>query len=635
MANFLKRILLGKPIRTDALNEERLSDRQALAIFGADALSSTTYATEEILLVLVTIGTSALYFSLPITLGITALVLIVALSYREVVHAYPQGGGVYNVAKANLGELRSLLGAASLVIDYILTVAVSVAAGIAALTSAFPSLIPYRVPLGILAILTLMWMNLRGVRSSGRIVIVPAYFFIFAVLTMIGYGLIRYATGNLPVEPIQNGAATLVDTVTFFVLLRAFSAGCAALTGLEAISNGVKAFQSPEPQRASRTIQRLSLLLGVILLGITFLAFQTRVVPTADETVVSQIARTLLGDTPFYYLVQIGTLLILFLAGNTPYADFPRLAALLARDGYWPKRFSNLGPRLVFSQGIVALSAVAILLLAFSGGYVHTLIPLYAVGVFLGFSITQLGMIVHHKRNLTRKKPRNPLSSFKSLSINAIGFAATSVVFFVVLFSKFLDGAWILLPMLTFLLIIMTKIRSHYSQVDRALSPERALLISAPSQRILAVILVAKVDRRAIEGARVARGLHPAAVKALHIAFDAEAGEQVKRTWENFFPDIPIEIRINQFREVIPPVLDFLAEAGKSWTGKIVAVVPMLVLQQPFAEFLHNKTGTRILTAIREDPRSQVEIYEVPVKLKERRTSPRRDRRGATGSRRP
>ncbi|MCL5319178.1 MAG: APC family permease, partial [Thaumarchaeota archaeon] len=558
MRDLLRRFFLGKPLPTKALREERLTNQQALAVFGSDALSSTAYATEEILLVLVGLGALALSASLPIALAISSLVVIVALSYREVVQAYPQGGGVYNVAKANLGETSALLGASSLIIDYILTATVSIAAGVAALTSAFPVILPYRVPIGIVGIVLIMWMNLRGIRSSGRLFSYPTYFFIATMLLTIGYGFVRYLTGTLPTASTVSEVGEPLQALGLFILLRAFSAGCTALTGLEAISNGVKAFKSPESVGAAKTIWRLAALLIAFLLGITFLAYQTKIVPTPDETVVSQIARTLFNDNPLYYAFQIATFLILFMAANTPYADFPRLAAMQARDGYWPKQFSNLGSKLVFSQGILALSAVSILLLIVSGGYVHALIPLYAVGVFLGFSLTQLGMIVHNAKIILDKSGK-PHQNYRRLIINGVGFAATSIVFFIVLYSKFFDGAFLVLPMIALLFLAMKRVRNHYNKVDKALSISTTQFLDIPSQSILAVVLVSKLDRRAVEGARVARGLNPAKTCAFHVTCEKEEGDHLKTVWSVLFNDIPIEVRLDEFREIIPTILDYFA----------------------------------------------------------------------------
>lgn len=566
------------------------------------------------MLVLVGLGTLALSASLPIAVAISGLVIIVALSYREVVHAYPQGGGVYNVAKANLGETPALLGASSLIIDYILTATVSVAAGVAALTSAFPVLFPYRVPIGIAGIIMIMWMNLRGIRSSGRLFSYPTYFFIAIMLLTIFYGVVKFLAGTLPTASAVSEVGEPMQALGLFILLRAFSAGCTALTGLEAISNGVKVFKSPESVGAAKTIWRLAALLITILLGVTFLAYQTKIVPKLDETAVSQLARTLFSGNPLYYAFQVATFLILFMAANTPYADFPRLAAMQARDGYWPKQFSNLGSKLVFSQGILALSVVSILLLIASDGYVHALIPLYAVGVFLGFSLTQLGMIVHNAK-LIFDRSGDRRQNYRRLVINGIGFAATSIVFFIVLYSKFFEGAFLILPMIALLFLAMKRVRNHYNKVDKALSISTTQFLDIPSQSILAVVLVSKLDRRAVEGARVARGLNPARTCALHVTCEKDEGEHLKTVWSVLFNDIPIEVRLDEFREIIPTILDYFASVEKQWSGKIVAVVPMLVPQQPFREFLHNQTAKRIVEAIRRQSGSRVEIYEVPVRV--------------------
>ena len=432
------------------------------------------------------------------------------------------------------------------------------------------------------------------------------------MLITIVYGLLRFVTGTLPSTPVPAQSTTL-EAVGVFILLRAFSAGCTALTGLEAISDGVKAFKSPESAGAAKTILRLSVILIVILLGITFLAFQIGIVPRVDETVVSQMAKTLFGINPMYYAFQIGTFLILFLAANTPFADFPRLASIQARDGYLPRQFSNMGSKLVFSQGIISLSAVSILLLVASGGYVHSLIPIYAVGVFLCFSLTQLGMFVHHLKIIQNPGAHKP--SYKSLYTNGLGFVATTIVFIIVLYTKFFEGAYIILPMIGLIFFANKRIKNHYIRVDQALSISETQLFNNPNEDILAVILVSKLDRRAVEGARVAMGLNPMKTCALHVAFDKEEGDRLKTIWDALFYDIPLEVRVDEFREVIPPILEYFALMEQRWIGKIVAVVPMLVSQQPFTEFLHNQTATKIIEATRKDPRNSVEIYEVPVKV--------------------
>lgn len=608
----VKRIFLGKPLKTQAMAEERLNNFQALAIFGSDAISSSVYAGEEILLGLMVAGTVLLSASLPIALAISALVLIVALSYREIVHAYPQGGGVYNVAKTNLGEIPGLVGAASLIIDYILTVAVSVAAGVAAITSALPELFAYRVILGIGVILFLMWMNLRGVRSSGRLFSLPTYFFVAAMAVMIGVGLFRFLTGTLPVVSAETNMTNIVEPLGIlgiFILFRAFASGCAALTGIEAISNGIRAFKPPESRNAAKTLFRLAFLLISIFLGIMFLTYQAHVLPKSGDTVVSQIARLVFGETPFYFIVQIATFLILFLAANTPFADFPRVIALQARDGYYPKQFFTLGSKLVFSNGILVLSVISSLLLYIFQGNTHALIPLYAVGVFLGFSLSQLGMIFHWKAEGIRKHLR-------SILINTVGFAVTSIVFGIVLLSKFSHGAWILLPTIFLLIIVMKRIKGHYVTVEKALvikkgTPPPNIL----PKEIMMVVLVSTIDRRAVEAVRFVKSFHPGAIRAIHVAFEKQAGEELKEQWQKLFPNIPIQIYLNELRETIPTILEYFAMLEERWKGKVIAVVPMIIPANRIVEYLHNQAARKIIEAIREDSRNNAEILEVPIKL--------------------
>ncbi len=604
----IKHILLGQPLATKALEEERLNNFQALAIFGSDAISSATYATEEILLGLTIAGTVLFSSSLPIALAISSLIIIVALSYKEILHAYPQGGGVYNVAKKNLGELAGLTGASSLVTDYILTVAVSITAGVAAITSALPQLFPYRIILGIGVIMFLTWMNLRGVRSAGKIFSWPTYFFIASMLIMLATGLFRFFNGTLPVVSPKEIIAGPVGLLGIIMILRAFSSGCAALTGIEAISNGIRVFKSPESKNASKTLFRLSFLLILIFLGITFLAYQMQVAPIKEETVVSQIARMLFGKTFFYFVFQMATFLILFLAANTAYADFPRVVALLAGDGYLPRQFFVLGSRLVFSRGIITLSVISSFLIFAFGGSVHSLIPLYAVGVFLGFSLSQLGMLFHWKTEGAEKH-------IKSIIINATGFVVTSIVFVVVFLSKLLYGAWILLPTIFLFILVMKKINHHYVKTNEALKIEMVEPQKTSLEKIIMVILVSKIDRRSIEATRFAETFHPAEIKALHIAFDKQAGQKLKKEWKEIFPNIPIEVYVDEFRETIIYILEYFTALEKKREGQIVAVIPMMITVNSVAEYLHNQIARKIVAAIREDDRNNVKILEAPIKI--------------------
>ena len=386
----LKRLLVGLPLKTKQAVHERLSKRLALAVFASDPLSSVAYATEEILLVLVLAGSAAVVWSVPISLTIILLLTILTMSYRQIIFEYPEGGGAYTVAKSNLGELPGLAAAAALMIDYVLTVAVSVAAGIAAITSAVPALFPHREALGLLTIVLIIIVNLRGVRESGRIFATPTYLFIGTILLMLGVGLAQILTGqSVRAAP---GPAPAVEGLTLFLLLRAFSSGCTALTGVETISNGVAAFKRPESKNAAMTMAGMAAILGTMFLGISALAYHFGILPKEDETVVSQIARAIFGEGPLYYLVQATTMLILVLAANSAFAGFPRLASILARDSYMPHQMALLGDRLVFSNGIVILGLFSCGLIILFHGNTHALIPLYAVGVFLSFTLSQAGM---------------------------------------------------------------------------------------------------------------------------------------------------------------------------------------------------------------------------------------------------
>src|SRR4029079_7358397 len=383
----LKRWLVGNPLKTSQAAHQRLSKVVALAVFSSDALSSVAYATEEILLVLILAGAAAVSFVLPISLAIVLLLVILTVSYRQIIHAYPEGGGAYIVAKSNLGPWAGLVAAAALIIDYVLTVAVSTAAGIAAVTSAIPSLFPHREALCLIAIVMVVVVNLRGVRESGRVFAVPTYLFIGSILLMIGTGLMKLSLGTSPTTQDIALSTAGVEGITLFLILRAFSSGCTALTGIEVISNGVSAFKKPEPHNAAVTMLGMAMILGVLFVGTSVLALQYGVLPKEDETIVSQIARLTFGEGPMYFFIQAATMAILVLAANSAFAGFPRLASLLARDGYMPHQMSEMGDRLVFSNGIIILGAFSgFLILAFRVE-THALIPLYAVGVFLSFTL--------------------------------------------------------------------------------------------------------------------------------------------------------------------------------------------------------------------------------------------------------
>ncbi|MGB4996548.1 MAG: APC family permease, partial [Nitrospira sp.] len=415
----LKRWLVGLPLKTKEAAHERLSKRLALAVFSSDALSSVAYATEEILLVLTLAGAAMVGYSIPLSLSIIGLLIILTMSYRQIIFEYPEGGGAYIVGKSNLGEWPGLVAAAALMIDYVLTVAVSVAAGMAALISAVPALLPHREALCVAAILLVTVVNLRGVRESGQFFAVPTYIFIATIAAMLGVGALQILFGHAArVEPLPSMAPT--EPLTLFLLLRAFSSGCTALTGVEVISNGVSAFKKPEPKNAAFTMIGMAAILGTMFIGISAMAYYFGIVPKGDETVVSQIARATFGTGPLYFLVQASTMVILILAANSSFNGFPRLASILARDSYMPHQMSMMGDRLVFSNGVIILGVFSCLLIVLFNGDTHALIPLYAVGVFLSFTISQAGMV---KRWLVKKGPHWE----KKLLVNGIGAVTTAI----------------------------------------------------------------------------------------------------------------------------------------------------------------------------------------------------------------
>ncbi|MDH5320529.1 MAG: APC family permease, partial [Nitrospira sp.] len=460
----LKRWLVGDPLKTAQARHERLSKTIALAIFSSNAISSVAYATEEILLVLVLAGTAAIAWSIPVSLAILFLVLVLTISYRQIIYEYPEGGGAYIVARSNLGDRPALVAAAALMIDYVLTVAVSVAAGIAALTSAIPSLFIHREALGLVAILFIIMVNLRGVRESGKFFAIPTYFAIGGLGFLVILGTIRSLSSSGEPPPVIDHIET--EAFTMFLVLRAFAAGCAAVTGMEVISNGVKAFRQPEPKNAATTMVWMSIILASLFTGISWMAYHYGIVPKPDETVVSQLARLTFGTSPVYYAVQIGTMALLVLAANSAFAGFPHLASILARDGFMPHQMSTFGDRLVFSNGIIILGFFACLLLILFQGETHALIPLYAIGVFVSFTLSQVGMV---KRWLVKRGPHWQAK----LIINGAGALTTGIATIIIASTKFMQGAWIVFLLVAVLLFMFQGIRSHYRAVTEQIALDR------------------------------------------------------------------------------------------------------------------------------------------------------------------
>jgi amino acid transporter len=547
------------------------------------------YATEEILLVLILAGAAAVSFSIPISLAIVLLLIILTVSYRQIIYSYPEGGGAYIVAKSNIGPWAGLIAAAALIIDYVLTVAVSTAAGIAAVTSAFPALFPHREALCLMTIVMVAVMNLRGVRESGRIFAIPTYLFIGSFLIMIGAGLVQLYSGQSPtVGPPSAKAA--VEGISMFLILRAFSSGCTALTGIEVISNGVSAFKKPEPHNAAVTMLGMAAILGALFVGTSVLALQNGVMPKEDETVVSQIARLTFGEGAMYFFIQAATMAILVLAANSAFAGFPRLASLLARDGYMPHQMAEMGDRLVFSNGIIILGAFsAFLILAFRGD-THALIPLYAVGVFLSFTLSQAGMV---RRWLIQKGPHWR----KKLVVNGIGALATATATVIIASTKFIHGAWIVIILLPVLMMMFRAIHSHYVTVIQEIALTRDTRPPRPGRNfvIIPIGAVNKAVIRAVDYARSRGG----DVRAVLVDVNPEETALVEMKWAQWGCGVPLIVIPSPYRSVLGSLMDYIEEhLEKDPECWITVVLPEILPAQWWQNVLHGQRALLLKGAL-------------------------------------
>lgn len=602
----MKRWLVGDPLKTAQAAHERLSKRLALAVFSSDALSSVAYATEEILLVLILAGTAAVSWSIPVSLSIILLLAILTASYRQIIFEYPEGGGAYIVAKSNLGEWPGLTAAAALMIDYILTVAVSVAAGIAALTSAFPVLFPHREAICLIAILTVLVVNLRGVRESGRVFAVPTYLFIGAILVMILTGLSQILLGKASASTgLTPNTGGPVEGLTVFLILRAFASGCTALTGVEVISNGVSAFKKPEPKNAALTMLGMAAILGLLFIGISTLAYQFGILAKADETVVSQIARATFGEGVMYYLIQASTMLILILAANSAFAGFPRLASILARDGFMPHQMAVMGDRLVFSNGVIILGVFSCLLIVLFQGDTHALIPLYAVGVFLSFTLSQAGMV---KRWLSKKGPHWR----KKLAVNGVGAVTTAVATIIIASTKFIHGAWIVIVLIPFLIMLFRSIRSHYTAVAEQVALSRDARPPRPRRNIV-VIPISGVNRAVVRAVDYARS-HGGEVKAILIDVDKEETALVEIKWAQWGCGVPLIVLPSPYRSILGSLLDYIEEQRQKdpecW---ITVVIPEILPARWWQNILHNQRALMLKASLLFKDR--VVLTDVPFHL--------------------
>lgn len=585
-----KRLLLGSPIPSTLEKHERLGRTTGLALFASDALSSSAYATEEILLILVLAGSGAARVSVPISFGIALLIAIVVSSYRQTIRAYPGGGGAYIVTRENLGRYPSLVAAASLLTDYVLTVSVSVAAGVAAITSAFPTLYPYRVWLCVAGVSGIAVANLRGVRESGRLFAVPTYTFVGAYLTMVGWGMVQWMWGGVAPGAPGVSAHPSTQELTVFLALRAFASGCVALTGIEAVSDGVPAFRPPEARNARQVLVMLGLILIVLFVGITFLANAFGLEPVEGETINSKLARRVFGENPFYYFVQVMTTIILVLAANTSFSDFPRLAFFLARDRFLPRQFANRGDRLAFSNGIIILALLSAILLVLFRGDTHALIPLYAVGVFVSFTLSQASMVRYWLRVRT---PRWPVRA----ALNGTGAAATGLVMFIIATTKFVHGAWVVILLIPCLIAMFLAIRRHYEEVAVQLSIEGVEPTVPPIVHIV-LVLIGDVHRGILPALRYARALSPSA-RAVYVELDPDFTRRLEDRWGKWASGIPLVVLRSPYRSVVRALVEYLGHLQETVPDLVITIIlPEFVPARWWQHLLHNQTALLIKGAL-------------------------------------
>ncbi|MHB8644629.1 MAG: APC family permease [Thermomicrobiales bacterium] len=598
MMTGIKRALIGRPIASEHAIHERLTKVKALAVLSSDALSSVAYATEQTLGILVLAGAAAFGYVLPISLAIVVLLAIVAISYRQTIYAYPSGGGSYIVAKDNLGTLPGLVAAGSLLIDYVLTVSVSISAGVLALVSAFPSLAGYVVPLGVAFIVLIMIGNLRGVRESGTIFAIPTYLFVFGTLALIAVGLIRVFTGDPAATSTPRDAIHATEGIGLFLILRAFTSGCTALTGVEAISNGIPAFKKPESKNAATTLIVMVTLLATMFMGISFLAHRYGITPRDNDSVISQIAEHVFGGrNAAYFVIQLATTLILVLAANTSYADFPRLGSILARDGFLPKQFQFRGDRLAFTTGIIALTVLSSLLYVVFGGQTDRLIPLYAVGVFVSFTLSQAGMVRHWMRE--------PGNHTRNMLINGIGAVATGIVAILFAYTKFLYGAWLVIIIIPIIVLLCLGIARHYRQAadEVRLTNETPPLKSGEQ---VVVVPVSDINKVTLNALAYARSLSSQVV-AVHVTDDAAAAADLQEKWEKWGEGVNLVILESPYRTLTGPLLSYIDLVQRKRPQAMVTVlVPEYVPHHWWEQILHSQTALRLKASLLFRPNTVV-----------------------------
>ncbi|HEY4332576.1 MAG TPA: APC family permease [Ilumatobacteraceae bacterium] len=604
MASFLKRVIIGKPLASADEQHQRLSKKIALPVFASDAISSTAYATEEILRVFLVAGAGVAAYAKLVPLSIVVLVLlfIVVLSYRQTIFAYPSGGGSYVVSRENLGVLPSLVAGSSLLTDYILTVAVSVAGGVAAIISAFPGLADYRVALCVAFIVVMTLANLRGLKESGALFAPPTYIYVASLFVLIGVGLYRVFVQHIAPISHATEAQHLLDQtgpITVLIFLRAFASGAVALTGVEAVSNGVPAFKKPESKNASVTLMWMGVILGLGFAGLAVLSQHLKPVALdGGPTVLAQLAQRVYGgrNLPFF-ITQFATFAVLILAANTSYADYPRLSSIIARDGFLPRQFAKRGARLVFSNGIIFLAVMALALVVVFHGKIDALIPLYAVGVFTGFTLSQTGMCVHH---IKEKEPHWRIS----LVINGIGALATLLVAAIVVITKFAKGAWVSVLVIILLVIAFKAINRHYAHVKEVTTIEPGYKVQRHQH--LVVVLVGSVNKGVMHAAQYAKSLAPDRLIAVSVVSDPEEERELRRQWDLF--KVPVELHTisSPYRDLTGPILSYIDELDRESADEMITVVIPEFVTKFTSQWLHNQTALSIKAKLLYRPNTVV-----------------------------
>lgn len=621
-----RNFFIGRPLETADAPHQTIGKFIGLAVFASDALSSTAYATQELLVILALAGLGAFQFAFPISLAIVGLLIILTISYEQTIHAYPGGGGAYIVARDNLGEFPAQTAGAALLTDYILTVAVSISSGVAQLVSASPELYPYRVWMAAGFTFIIMVLNLRGVRESGVVFAIPTYIFVVLMYLTVGFGLVRLALGTLGLvpEPPEIEIIGQLQPITFFLILKAFSSGTTAVTGVEAISNGITAFKEPRSSNAGKTLLMMSAILASLLVGITFLSYQIQAIPSESETVISQLARTVWGSRGFLYIATItATTIILVMAGNTAFAGFPRLSALIAADGFLPRQLTYRGSRLVFSRGIVALAAVAIFLIIIFKASVTRLIPLYAIGVFLSFTLSQAGMARrwwkagHLEPGTSINEPGSVLKYDKhwifKMLVNGFGALTTGVVMFVFAITKFHDGAYVVVILTPALVAMFYLIHAHYKGIARKLSLENY----GPPPRIVrhrVILPISGVHRGSLAALRYARTLTDD-ITAVHVSIDSEEAEKVQAKWQHWGDGIRMVVLDSQYRLMVEPLLEYIENVRSRMQPNeiLTIVVPQFVPKHWWNNALHTQTAFILRAALLFKP--GIVITDVPYQV--------------------